>query len=70
MALFQSVVIVTFLIVMSSNRVKLRFHVFRLPQPNFKNSAGMSSGPIDSFLPIADGRFLIILTLMLKGSPE
>ena len=38
--------------------------------PNFKISPGVSSGPTDFILPIADNRFLIMLIIMVKGLPD
>ena len=39
-------------------------------QPNFKISTGMSFGPTDFFLPVADNRFLIMVILMVNGLPD
>ena len=43
-----------------------RYGIMASP-PNFKISPGMSFGPTDFFLPIADNRFLIMLILMVNG---
>jgi hypothetical protein len=56
MAVFQSLGIVAFLIVISSNRAR---YGFKTSPPSIRISPGMPSGPIDLFLPIAAGRFLI-----------
>ena len=69
MALFQSLGIVALLllIVMSSSRA--RYAIMASPT-NFRIPPGTSSGPIDLFLPIATIGFLIMLMLIVKGSPE
>ena len=67
MVLFQSLGIAALLIVMSSNRA---WYGIMASMPSFRISPGTPSGPIDLFLLIAASRFLIILTLMVKGSPE
>jgi hypothetical protein len=38
--------------------------------PNFKICPGMPPGLTDSFFPIADNRFLMMLMLTVKGLPE
>jgi hypothetical protein len=35
--------------------------------PNFRISPGIPSGSTNFFFPIADGRFLIMLILLVKG---
>jgi hypothetical protein len=67
MPLFLSLGIVALLNVMSSNGVR---YGIMAPHPSIRISPGTPSAPIDFFLPIAAGRFLIILMLMVKGSPE
>jgi len=54
-------------IVISSNLAR---YGIMAPQLNLKISPGMSSGPTDFFLPIADDPFLIVLILMVKGLPD
>ena len=61
---FQSPGIALLFTVKSSNLA--RYGIVASP-PNFKLSPGMPSGPTDFFLPIAANRFLIMLTLMVKG---
>jgi hypothetical protein len=38
--------------------------------PNFKISPGISSGPTDFSLLVAENHFLIMLILMVKGLPD
>jgi hypothetical protein len=38
--------------------------------PSFRISSGTPSDPIDLFLPVAANRFIIMLMLVVKGSPE
>jgi hypothetical protein len=66
-AFFQSLGIEALFIVISSNRA--RYGIMASP-PSFSISPGMPSGPIDLFLPIAANRFLIVLMLIVKSSPE
>ena len=66
-AVFRSLGIELLFSVISSYLV--RYGIMAFP-PNFKISMGMPSGPTDFFLPIADNRFLIMLTLMVKGLPD
>jgi hypothetical protein len=69
MALFQSLGIVALLllIVMSSSRA--RYAIMASPT-NFRISPGTPSDPIDLFLSIGVISVLIMLMLMVKGSPE
>jgi hypothetical protein len=67
MAFFHSLGIVALLIVKSSNHA--RYRIMASP-PSFRILPGTQSGPTDLFLPIAANLFLIMLMLMVKGSPE
>jgi len=69
MALCQSLGIVALLLltVMSSSRA--RYAIMASPT-NFRISPGTPSGPIDLFLPTAAVGSLIMLMLMVKGSPK
>jgi hypothetical protein len=66
MAIFQSFGRVA-LLIMSNNRA--RYGIMAFP-PSFKISPETLSGPTDLFLPIAANFFLMILVLIVKGSPE
>jgi hypothetical protein len=66
-AFIQSLGTVALLVVTSSNRA--RYGIMAFP-PSFKILPGTPSGPIGFILVIAAGRFLIVLMLMAKGSPE
>ena len=66
-ALFQSLGIVAWLKVMSSNRAS---NGNTASTSSFRISPGTSSGHIDLLLPTAASRFLTILISMVKGSAE
>ena len=67
MALFQTLGIVALLIVMYSNHAK---YGIMASAPSFRISPETPSGHIDLFLPIAASCFVILLMLIVKGSPE
>jgi hypothetical protein len=67
MALFQSLGIAALLVFMSSNHAS---YGIMASKPSFRILPGTPSGPTDLFFLIAASRFLIILMLMVKGSPE
>ena len=66
MALFQSLGIVALLTVMSSNHTRYGITGSRL----ILEFCQEPSGPIGLFLPITASHFLIVLMLMVKGSPK
>ena len=67
MAFFHSPGVEELLIVMSNNRARYGIIAF---QPSFRISVGIPTGPVDLFLLIAANCFLIMLMLMVYGSPE
>jgi hypothetical protein len=67
LAFVQSSGIALLFIIISSNLARYRIMA---SLPNFKIAPGMSSGPMDFFLPITDNCFLTMLILMVKGSPD
>jgi hypothetical protein len=64
---FQSPGVALLFIVISS--ILARYGIMTSP-PNVKISPGMPSGPTDSFFPIIDNRFLMMLILMVKSLPD
>jgi len=64
---FHSLGVEALLIVMST--IHARYGIIA-SQPSFRISAGIPTGPVDLFLPIAANHFLIMLMRMVYGSPE
>ena len=64
---FQSLGIAALLVIMSNNcaryRIVASLHSCRM-------FLGILSGPVDKFPPVTANRFLIMLMLMVNGSPE
>ena len=67
MAFFQSLGIVSLLIIMSSNHTR---YGIMASLPIFSMAPEMPSGPTDLFLPVIANHFLIMLILMVKGSSK